>query len=83
MSSRPHKLFQRRDLVMLCFDLCFFFTICLLHHVSKIKKSAGVAPEVNLGIPLHAGKEIHSGFETQMRRHKKSKTGVSVDPKFY
>ena len=46
----------------------------------------GVAPEVNLGehtlgMPLpSANKAAHSGFETQRRRHQKSKTGVSVAP---
>ena len=50
-----------------------------------VKRSAGVAPEVNLRNPLHAGEEarkpaIHPGFETQGRRHQKSKTGVSVSP---
>ena len=47
------------------------------------KRSAGVAPDVNLTILLHTGKEahnegIHSGFEIQSRCHEKSKTGVSV-----
>ena len=28
----------------------------------------------------HASEGIHPGFETQGRRHQKSKTGVSVDP---
>ena len=47
------------------------------------RRSAGVAPEVNLRNPLNTGKEahkwgIHSGFETQGRYHQKSKTGVSV-----
>ena len=37
---------------------------------STLKRSAGVAPEMNLGIPLHTGNKvhrqgIHSGFETQ------------------
>ena len=46
-------------------------------------QSAGVAPEVNLRNSLHAGDKvckrgIHPGFETQGRRHQKSKTGVSV-----
>ena len=50
-----------------------------------IKRSAGVAPEVNLRISLHAGKEaskqeIHPGFENQGRHHQKSKTGVSMAP---
>ena len=46
----------------------------------------GVAPEVNLReriscTPLpSANKAAHSGFETQRRRHQKSKTGVSVAP---
>ena len=49
------------------------------------KRSTGVAPEVNLRNPLHAGDKagkrgIHPGFETQGRRHQKSKTGVSVAP---
>ena len=35
--------------------------------------SAGVAPEVNLRIPLHAGKGSHPGFKTQGRHHQKSK----------
>ena len=42
-------------------------------------QSAGVAPEVNLRITQvrkHA-KGIHPGFETQGRRHQKSKTGIS------
>ena len=49
------------------------------------KRSAGVAPEVNLGNSVHtgdkAGKQgIHPGFETQGRGHQKSKSGVSVAP---
>ena len=52
------------------------------------KKSAGVAPEVNLRNPLHAGDKafkwgIHHGFETQSRRHQKSKTGVLVAPQIW
>ena len=45
------------------------------------KKLAGVAPEVNLQEhvphtpPPSANKAAHSGFETQKRRHQKSKTG--------
>ena len=44
--------------------------------------SAVVAPEGNLRISWHAGDEarkwgVHPGFETQGRRHQKSKTGVS------
>ena len=43
------------------------------------KRSAGVAPEVNLRHRLWAGEEagkqeIHPGFETQVRYHQKSKT---------
>ena len=38
------------------------------------KRSAGVAPKVNLRNPFHLGEETHD------RRHQKSKTGVSVDP---
>ena len=39
--------------------------------------------EVNLRNPLHVGDEaykggIHSGFDTQGKRHQKSRTGVSV-----
>ena len=51
------------------------------------KRSAGVAPEVNLREcishtpPPSTNKAAHSGFETQRRRHQKSKTGVSVAPK--
>ena len=53
------------------------------------KRSAGVAPEWNLRqhvtcntyMPLcHANKAAHSDFETQRRRHQKSKTGVSMAP---
>ena len=49
------------------------------------KRSAGVAPEMNLRNSLHAGDKarkrgIHPGFETQGRRYQKSKTGVSVAP---
>ena len=50
-----------------------------------IKRSAGVAPGVNLRNPLHAlneacKQEIQPGFENQGRCHQKSKTGVSVVP---
>ena len=43
-----------------------------------IKRSASVAPEVNLRNPLHADEDarnqgIHPGFETQSRRHQNSK----------
>ena len=47
------------------------------------KRSAGVAPEVNLRNPLHAGdpahkgEGVHPGFETQSKHPKKSKTGAS------
>ena len=56
-----------------------------LSEMLAVKRSVGVTPEVNLRNPLHAGEEtckrgIHSGFETQGRRHQKSKTGVSVAP---
>ena len=50
------------------------------------KRSAGVAPEVNLRecvthMPLPSvNNAAHSGFETQRRCHQKSKTGVSVAP---
>ena len=45
----------------------------------------GVTPEVDVRITQarkHA-KGIHSGFETQGRRHQKSKTGVSEAPKSF
>ena len=48
--------------------------------------SAGVAPEVTFmervthTPPPSANKAAHSGFETQWRRHQKSKTEVSVAP---
>ena len=51
------------------------------------KMSAGVAPEVNLGVcvthmpPPNVNKTAHSGFEAQRRYHQKSKTGVSVAPR--
>ena len=51
-----------------------------------IKRSAGVAPEVDLKehtshTPLPcANNAAHSGFETQRRRHQKFKTGLSVAP---
>ena len=50
------------------------------------KRLACVSPEVNLRehvthTPLPSwNKTAHSGFETQRRRHQKSKTGVSVAP---
>ena len=53
---------------------------------SVAKRSAGVAPEVNLRErvtrtpPPSSNKAAHSGFETQRRRYQKSKTGVSVAP---
>ena len=48
-----------------------------------VKRLTGVAPEVNLRIPLHADDEAHRGgiypaFETQGRGHQKFKKGVSV-----
>ena len=48
------------------------------------KRSAGVAPEVNLREcvtykPLPSvNKDAHSDFETQRRHHQKSKTGVTL-----
>ena len=50
-----------------------------------IKRSAGVAPEVTLRNPMHGGNKackqgIHSGFETQVRCHQKSKIGTLVAP---
>ena len=50
-----------------------------------IKRSAGVAPEMNLRnllhqVRKHTSEGIHPGFETQGRHHQKSKTGVSVGP---
>ena len=46
------------------------------------KTSEGVTPEMNLGDLLCAGDEasegINPGFETQGRRHPKSKIGTSV-----
>ena len=53
------------------------------------KRSAGVTPEVNLRehlthTPLpRVNKAVHSGFETQRRRHQMPKTGVSVLQKFF
>ena len=50
------------------------------------KRSTGVAPEVNLRErishmpPPSANKAAHSGFETERRRHQKSKIGVSMAP---
>ena len=49
------------------------------------KRSAGIASEVYLRNPLHTGDEackhgIHTGFETEARRHQKFKTGISVVP---
>ena len=49
------------------------------------KKSADVAPEVNLRNPLLTDKEtcnrgIHPGFETKGRCHQKFKLGVPVAP---
>ena len=50
------------------------------------KRLAGVAPDVNLreGVthmpPPSVNKVARSGFETQRRRHQKSKTGLSVAP---
>ena len=59
-----------------------------VRQTDRQSRSAGVAPEMNLINPLHAGithitfiahkREIL--FETQVRRHQKSKTGVISDP---
>ena len=43
------------------------------------KRSAGVAPEVNLRNLLHVGERIHNGFKTHGRLQK-SKIGASVAP---
>ena len=48
-----------------------------------VKRSAGIALEVNLRNPLHAAEEAHKqgiqpGFETKGGRHQKSKTGISA-----
>ena len=44
-----------------------------------IKKSAGVTPVVNLRNTLDVRKgNMHTGFETQGRRHQKFKTRVNV-----
>ena len=50
------------------------------------KRSAGVAPEVNLRSPLHTGNkackhEIRPRFETNCRGLQKSKTKISVAPR--
>ena len=49
-------------------------------------RKSGVVPEVNLTERVthmpqpSVNKVVHSGFETQMRCHQKSKTGVSLVP---
>ena len=43
-----------------------------------VKRSAAVALEVNLRIPLHAGNESNCGFGIQGINHQKYKTEVSV-----
>ena len=55
---------------------------CLTLTKTNLLMSAGVVLGVNLRNPLHVGNEvckqgIHPGYETQGRRHRKSKTGVS------
>ena len=59
----------------------------LLHAAVMLtaKRSVGITSEVNLRLPLHAGKiACMQGstlvFETQGRHHKKCETGVSVAP---
>ena len=49
--------------------------------ILAIKRSAGIAPEVNLRNPLHTGDEaykrgIQPGFKTKTTHHQKSKTEV-------
>ena len=44
-----------------------------------VKRLAGVTPQVNLR-SARRQESVHLGFETQGRRHQKSKTGVSVAP---
>ena len=41
------------------------------------KRSAGIALEMKPTNPLRASEGIHPGFETQDRRHHKSKIGMS------
>ena len=50
-----------------------------------VKRSAGVAPEVNLGkctlhIPPPTANNKAANFETQTKCHQKSRAGVSVAP---
>ena len=52
-------------------------------HMLAAKRSAAVAPEVNLRNPLYRGIEackqgVRPSFEKEDRRHQMSKTGVSV-----
>ena len=55
-------------------------------NTSAAKRSAGVAPEVNLRgfhcthVMKDASKGIHPGFEAQGRHHQKSKNRVSMPP---
>ena len=71
----------------------YYVIPCIVIHVMEKRvwnvlttiQLAGIAPEVNLRNPLHSGEKthkwgIHPGFETQGRRHQKSKIGVSVAP---
>ena len=66
------------------FISCRYMEEISLAAMLAAKRSAGVTPEVNLRelvtrTPLPSvNKAAHSGFETQSRHHKKSKTGVSV-----
>ena len=48
------------------------------------KRLAGITPQVNLGIPLHADNKackrgIHPDFEIQGRRQQNSKTDLETD----
>ena len=45
-----------------------------------VNRSAGIATEVKTYASASTNKAAHCGFETQRRRHQKSKTNVSVAP---
>ena len=65
--------------------LCKYMDRNGLAVVLLTKRSASVASEVNLKIPLGTGNKAHkrgdlSGFETQDNHHEKSKAGISVAP---
>ena len=77
LMSQKVKKVQIAKLLLLhtCVSTCIKNSLAVM---LAAKRSAGVAPEVNMRNPLNT--LIQTGFETHGRYHQRSKTRVSVIP---